>query len=121
MLREFGTAQYETVMNWPYRLIVRGIQIERQRVAAAQVMRLRLQAVADGMEQGKKYVPGSKDPPPDPNSARYDLTPYIKTVESLERVAYPWKYTLEKLIARRIAEEDADFEKFERELGRLQA
>lgn len=108
-------------MNWPYRLIVRGIQIERQLAAADQLARLRLQAVADGMEQGKKYVPGSKDPPPDPNGPKYDLTPYLKLVAALERAAEPWNHTLEKRIARRIAEEEADFERFEREMGRLRA
>lgn len=108
-------------MTWPYRLIVRGVQIERQREAAEQLTRLRLQAVADGMEQGKKYVPGSKDPPADPGGPRYDLTPYLKLTEALDRQARPWHYTLELMIARREMEEAADFERLEQVMGGMQA
>lgn len=120
-MREFGPAAYREVLGWPYRLIVRGVQIERQREAASQLTRLRLSAVADGMEQGKIYVAGSKDPPPDPNGPRYDLKPYKRLEELLDRQARPWEYTLAKLIARREAEEAADFDKFEQDIARAKA
>lgn len=121
MLREFGAAQYREVMTWPYRLIVRGIQIERQREAEAQLTRLRLQAIADGVELGKEYVPGQDDPKPTGKEGHWSRKPYLSTERALERAARPWEHTTEKLIARRIAEEAAEFEKFERDIAQVRA
>ena len=108
-------------MTWPYRLILRAAEIEEQREAERQHARLTLSAIADGMDQGRDYVPGKNDPPADANSAHYDPTPYRRTAEALLRRARPWEYTLDKLIARRMAEEEAEFDKFEQDIGRLQA
>lgn len=121
VLREFGAAQYETVMDWPYRLIVRGIQIERQRVAAAQLMHLRLGAIADGMEQGKEYVRGQDDPLPTGREGYYRLERYSNMVTALERVAEPWNYTAERERVRRIEDSEAKWDALGRLLGGMQA
>lgn len=120
MLREFGTAQFETVMSWPYRLIVRGVQIERQREAAQQLTRLRLTALADGMEQGKEYIPGANDPKPKAGDGKYSLKRFQDTVDALERQAEPWA-AAERQRLRRKAEQDAKWERAKAAMRGLQA
>ncbi|GGO22222.1 hypothetical protein [Deinococcus humi] len=108
-------------MTWPYRLIVRGVQIERQREAAAQLARLRLSAVADSTDLGREYVdPDNPSGQADTSKPHHTLRPYLQTEQALERTAEPWRYTEDALIRRRIREEDADFARFEQAMG-LQA
>ncbi|EYB67020.1 hypothetical protein DEIPH_ctg052orf0015 [Deinococcus phoenicis] len=107
---------------WPYRLILRGVVIERQREAAAQLAHLRLQAVADGMDQGREYVdPEHPDGQTDTSQPHYSLRPYQRTVERLERLAEPWHYSETAQVRRREREEEAAFERFERAMGGLRA
>ncbi|MBZ9713750.1 hypothetical protein [Deinococcus multiflagellatus] len=119
-MREYGAAAYASVIVWPYRLILRGIEIERQREAAHNLARLRLQAVADGLDQGREYVPDPNDPAPT-STAHYTLKPYLTTLEQLDEAAHPWRYTLEMRIRRREREEAAAFDELERAIGRLPA
>jgi hypothetical protein len=76
-------------MEWPYRLILRGIQIEDQREAARQLIALRLAAFSDGMEQGREYVPDPKDEKPS-SKAHYSLARFQKIEDQLEARAAPW-------------------------------
>lgn len=105
VLREFGAGQYETVMRWPYRLIVRGVQIERQREAGRKLAALRLQALADGMEQGKEYVLGKDDPKPKSTDGHYSLKRFRDAEDALERQAEPW-VAEERQRQRRVAEQE---------------
>ncbi|MFK7601889.1 hypothetical protein ACI3L1_06720 [Deinococcus sp. SM5_A1] len=108
-------------MTWPYRLIVRGVQIERQREAAAQLARLRLTAVADSTDLGREYVdPDNPGGQADTSKPHHTLRPYLRTQDALERAAEPWQHTEDALIRRRIREEDADFARFEQAI-RMQA
>lgn len=120
MIREYGAQAYAAVMTWPHRLIVRGIHIERQRDAAAQITRLRLNAVADGLDQGREYVPDPNDPAPR-SSAHYSLRPYRETLDALDAAAHPWRHTLAARIRRREREEAAAFDAFEAAVGRMTA
>lgn len=76
-------------MTWPYRLILRGIVIEGQREAGRQLEYLRLSAVADGMEQGREYVPDPSEEK-SKSSAHYSLARYQAEVDRLELRAEPW-------------------------------
>lgn len=92
-------------MTWPYRLIVRGVQIERQREAGQRLATLRLQALADGMEQGKEYVPGKDDPKPKSGEGHYSLKRFRDVEDALERQAEPW-VAEERQRQRRVAEQE---------------
>lgn len=100
-------------MALPERLILRAVEIEQQRRAESALERLQLSAIADGTEQGRRYVRGKNDPTPTGDEGYYSTEPYQRAVELLERQARPWLYTIDKLIARRLKEEEEDFLRLE--------
>lgn len=104
-MRVFGAAAYRDMMSLPVRAISRFAEIQGEREAAKQLTWLRLMAVADGLEQGKEYIPGKDDPKPKPGAGHYSLKRYIDTLEQLERQAEPWAAE-KRIVERRRAEEE---------------
>lgn len=115
VLRYYGAAAYAEVMDWPQRLIMRGIEIEQQREAARQLEHLRLSALSDGMEQGREYVPDPSEEKPK-SSAHYDLARYRRVEDALELRAYPWA-AAHRHRERAIAEADAKWAQLDRLFG----
>ncbi|WP_104990862.1 hypothetical protein [Deinococcus sp. NW-56] len=115
MIRVFGAAAYPNMITQPFRLISRAAEIEGERDAEQQLHRLRLMAVADGMEQGKVYVPDPNDPP-SKSRAHYNLQPYNQTLERLERQAYPWAAEAVQR-QRRVAEQEAKWQALREAMG----
>lgn len=120
-MREYGPVAYAAVIGWPYRLILRGITVGRQRRAARQLDRLRLTAVADGMDQGREYVDPEHPGGADTSKAHYTVKPYLRAERALEQAAEPWRWTEEAVRRRREREEAADFDLLERNLGGMRA
>lgn len=89
-MRVFGPVAYASLITLPARAIARFAEIEAERDAAQQLARLRLMALADGLEQGKEYVRGKDDPQPKAGAGYYSLKRYIEATEELERRAEPW-------------------------------
>lgn len=118
MIREFGAAAYAEVMTWPRRLILRAIEIERERQAAQREAFLTDVGMGDQMDLGRRYVdPKAKK---DAGGAYYDLSPFNRHRDALARMARPWEYTPEAVQERREAAEDALWQKFQ-EVGGMRA
>lgn len=115
-MRVFGAAAYRDMMALPVRAIARFAEIQSERDAAQQLTRLRLMATADGMEQGREYVPGRDDPKPKPGAGHYSLKRYVELVESLERRAEPWAADARQA-QRRAAEERERWAKLKAAMG----
>lgn len=110
MVRVFGPAAYADMMQLPSRAIVRFAEIQGERDASRWLTRLRLMAVADGMELGQEYVRGPNDPKPKPGDGYTSRKPYLQMEETLERQAEPWA-AAERQRQRRIKEQDAKWER----------
>lgn len=119
MIRHFGVAAYAEVMMWPWRLIVRAVQVQREADAEVRLARLADASMADSMELGRRYV----DPahPPQPGGAHYDLSAYQRHQDALARQARPWEYTEAAVRRRREAEEERDWDNYAKAIGGARA
>lgn len=115
-MRTFGAGAYAQMMGLPMRAIQRFAEIQGECRAAERLAQLRLMAVADGMEQGKDYVPGSDDPKPRKGAGHYSLKRYRELEDQLERQAEPWVAAKRQRL-RRIAEQDAKWAKLREAMG----
>jgi hypothetical protein len=118
VIEVFGIEGYRSAMSLPLRLIVRAAEIARMKDAQSRLSAITDASLAAGLKLGQKYVD-----PANPTGSRksgepyYTLEPLRKHQDALDAIAHPWRHTLELRVARRIAEEEADFRALEAAMG----
>lgn len=118
VLEVFGLEGYHAAMRSPVRLIIQAAEIKRRTDAQQRLAVITDTSLAAGLKLGQKYVdPANPNGGRKPGEPYYTLDPLRKHQDALETVAYPWLHTLEARIARRIAEEEADFDRLSAAMG----
>lgn len=108
MIRVFGLAAYPELIRQPYRLLLRGAEIEGERGAAQRLARVQDGRIADGLKLGREWVRGRKEKA-DPDAGYWTLAPLFRHEEQLDRLARPWAHTAGAIERRLDAEQDAAF------------